>query len=90
MIVTQTKITEAKVFSVSGKPYSRYTKQWRRIRAEMEKKLDACWLCHKNFEDNEAIYLMITSKGNKVLCTDCAKDLLVKLGEENQWKRRAS
>lgn len=89
MIVTRTKTTEAKVFSVSGNPYSRYTEGWRRIRAEMEVPLDACWLCHKKFEDNEEIYLMITSKGNKVLCTGCAQDMFEILGDGNQWKRRA-
>lgn len=86
MIVTRTRTTKIKVYGVGKNPYSRYTKQWRAIRAKMSAKLSTCWLCRKKFKDGQDIYLLSTSKGNKVACANCATSAYEELGDDNQWK----
>ena len=45
---------------------------YRRIRGGARYKGFQCFNCHHRFIDGEKVSLTITSKGNKVLCHDCA------------------
>lgn len=42
--------------------------------------LNKCFVCNHHFEDNEKIYTAFCTKTkNKILCSNCARDLIKKL-----------
>jgi hypothetical protein len=49
-----------------------FTKRYREIRQHMRYKGNQCFICGHKFEDNEKFGLMITDKGNKTICNECA------------------
>jgi hypothetical protein len=48
------------------------SKTFRGIRAKFSNRMDRCFWCEHVFEDEEAVALAITPKGNKSLCQACA------------------
>lgn len=48
---------------------------WRRIRGNSRNKMFHCHKCKKAFQDGDKISLLITNKGNKAACHNCANKL---------------
>lgn len=49
-----------------------YNEAVRRVRNKMKRKCNKCFSCNKNFADEEKISVIFTSKGNRVVCRECA------------------
>ena len=57
--------------------FAEMSPQFREIRARMSNPLDACAWCSHKFQDGEMMTLAQPKTGtNKVLCQQCANDLL--------------
>ena len=56
--------------------------QFRAIRSKARNPMDTCFWCRHKFEDGELMALACfeEKKGNKVLCQDCADELLASDG----------
>lgn len=51
---------------------------WRNIRSNLGDPLDTCFWCHYEFIDGDMMALAcVKGKGNKMLCQECAEELLV-------------
>lgn len=60
-----------------NKKYSKMSEQFRAIRARTRNPSDTCYWCRHPFENGEMVALAcFEKKGNKVLCQDCADELL--------------
>lgn len=78
-----TRLTPAKRTTFTAKwvtkEWLRYTTAFRAIRGRSRNRMDLCWLCRKEFEDDEMIGLACfegRGRGNKALCGECAEELL--------------
>lgn len=70
--IVKTKTTTFKVLQV-GIDFLTFNESYRRIRSNFKYKGFQCYACDKNFVDGEKISLVITNRGNKVICRSCAK-----------------
>ena len=59
-----------------------FDESYRRIRGNMRNKLFSCHSCGRNFQDGEKMSLIITDKGNKMVCHKCGEEIKAELGEE--------
>lgn len=57
-----------------------FNESYRRIRGKMKNKLFSCHSCGRNFLDGEKISLIITDKGNKMVCHQCGVEIKEELG----------
>ena len=62
---TRYQVTQAAV------DFLTFNEVYRRIRGNARYKGFSCFNCGKDFEDEEKLGLIITSKGNKVVCREC-------------------
>jgi hypothetical protein len=61
---------------------------FRKIRAEMNSPISSCYWCSGNLVDGEMMALACFVKiGNKILCQECAKELLASLGSKRKKSR---
>ena len=59
------------------KDYMAFNEAWRAARARMGRPLDSCFWCSHDFLEGEMMATACcTKKGNKMLCQDCATELL--------------
>lgn len=58
-----------------------FNEAYRRIRGNNRYKGFSCFNCGKDFEDGEKLGLIITAKGNKVVCRECGLKFKRKLEE---------
>lgn len=56
--------------------------KYREVRKKMRKPMDTCYWCNHGFEDGEMMALALFNElcGNKVLCQNCADDLMRRKG----------
>jgi len=59
-----------------------FNEAFRRIRGEMKYKMFECYVCNKDFKDDDKISLIITDKGNKVVCHGCGVEIKKELEDE--------
>ncbi|MDQ7095974.1 hypothetical protein REC12_20475 [Desulfosporosinus sp. PR] len=59
-----------------------FDESFRRIRQNFRYTGFECYKCGRHFLDNEKISLIITDKGNKVVCHDCGSEIKQELEEE--------
>lgn len=82
-IIKVTKKTY-KVIDAIKKPFMNF-KKFREIRENHNMKVEkTCFNCHKKFMDDDDIYLVITSGGNKLLCGKCNDIVLKDLEEKGE------
>lgn len=48
----------------------------------MKYKMFECYVCNKDFKDDDKISLIITDKGNKVVCHGCGVEIKKELEDE--------
>lgn len=49
--------------------------KWRSARSGLKSMLDSCFWCRHKFEDGEKMTLGFSTKGNKMLCRNCADSM---------------
>lgn len=74
MIIQKTVTNSYNILQVST-DFLVFNEQYRRIRGGARYKGFQCFSCNHKFEDGEHIGLIITNKGNKVVCQTCAHDI---------------
>ena len=79
--ITKTRTTTYKITQVAV-DFHVFDERWRNIRGEYRYKGFDCFVCHKKFEDGERIGLILSSKGNKVVCQKCATKIEEQLQAE--------
>jgi transcription elongation factor Elf1 len=52
-----------------------FDETYRTIRANHRYQGFSCYVCNKSFKDGDKISLIITDKGNKVVCHGCGVDI---------------
>lgn len=67
---TTTQIFEVR--EITDKPYLYYGESWKRIR---QAKDQVCRCCKRHYEDDEALYMVFTDKGNQHVCEECAAEI---------------
>lgn len=69
--------TKTLVVSQVQKDFVTMDQQFRAIRSGSRNPMDKCHWCGHKFEDGEKMAIALTPKtGNKVLCHDCADELI--------------
>ena len=81
MPLTLTKRVPARMKTVVAlwcrKDFMEMSQRFREIRAKSRNPLDSCFWCQHKFNDGEMMALAcFEEKGNKVLCQECAAELL--------------
>lgn len=77
--IVKTKTTRYSIKQI-GLDMFTFDEKFRRIRGEMKYKMFECYACNKGFKDGDKISLIITDKGNKVVCHECGIEIKNELG----------
>ena len=80
MIIKKTQIKLFKVLHIKKDMFT-FNKRYRDIRKNAKYKGFGCFNCSRNFKDGERFGVMITDKGNKTVCHECADKILEELKE---------
>ena len=80
LIITKTRTTTYNIQQISLDMLT-FNESYRRIRGEMKHKMFDCHSCGKDFKDGDKISLIITDRGNEVVCHDCGIEILKELGK---------
>jgi len=59
-----------------------FNETYRRIRGQSRHKMFDCHACNKDFKDGDKISLIITDKGNEVVCHECGIEIQKELEVE--------
>jgi peptide subunit release factor 1 (eRF1) len=68
--ITKTKTTTYNIIQVAV-DFLVFSERFREIRGNMRYKGFECYACNKPFKDGEGISLVITDRGNRVVCREC-------------------
>lgn len=83
-MMSEIKVVKTTTYHIQGVviDFMKFDARYRSIRGNMKYKGFSCFSCKRDFVDGEDIGLIMTSKGNKVVCKSCAEKIEEELLEE--------
>jgi hypothetical protein len=78
--ITKTQTTNYEILQSKGNLFT-FDEKYRKIRGNYKYKGFECFACDKHFDDGEQFGLIVTNKGNKTVCNNCAEKFREELKE---------
>jgi hypothetical protein len=78
--ITKVKKTTYKIFQVAVDFFT-FNERYKQIRQKFSDQGFDCFICKRPFKPGEKIGLVVTNKGNKVVCRKCAEKVSKELLE---------